>query len=110
MKKYLSLAALSLGTLIYSPLALAQQYEGRYDGGMVMNRGWGGLFFGPLMMIFWLGVAVLVVIFVVRLAGGGRHRHYHHKMHGPVGLLKTRLARGEISKEEYEELKKILEE
>lgn len=109
MKKYISLTAVFLSAFIYGPLALAQQQSEWPYGGHMMG-GWGGWFLGPLMMIFWLAVAVWVIILVSRFAGGGSHRHYRHKMHGPVGLLKARLARGEISKEEYEELKKILEE
>jgi putative membrane protein len=65
---------------------------------------WDGFGFGfGLMWIFWLVIAVVVVWAAVRFLGTSSR--------GPAGgsesaedVLKKRYARGEISKEEYEQI------
>jgi len=66
--------------------------------------------------IFWIVVLVALILFVIRLMGGGR-RHPRHWMGGApwmnqtaLEILRERFAKGEISKEEYEERKKVLSE
>jgi putative membrane protein len=67
---------------------------------MGWGSGWGGMFFGPLMMIAWLAVLVAVVVLILRWLGGA----------GTTGvgsvrtareILDERYARGEIDREEY---------
>ncbi len=72
-----------------------------YDWGF----GWGGMWFGWLMMI---GLTVAVVVFIVwlvRLSAPSSATHLEPRRGEPaqsaLDILQTRYARGEISKEEY---------
>lgn len=73
------------------------------------GMGWGG---SLLMILFW-GLALLGVIFLVRwlLAGGSRSRSSAEAPHTEtaVEILKKRYARGEITREEYQQMKAELE-
>jgi putative membrane protein len=56
------------------------------------------------MVVFWGGVIILVIWAVKKLSlrsGGGESR-------GALDILKERYARGEINKEQYEQMKKDL--
>ncbi|MFP4015366.1 MAG: SHOCT domain-containing protein [Chitinispirillaceae bacterium] len=67
-----------------------------------MNWGWGG----GLMMILWIVVIALIIFFLVRYL-----REYAPGKGGQetaLDVLKKRYARGEISKEEFEEKKRDL--
>jgi len=74
-----------------------------YGGG----AGWiGGLLMSLSMIAFW-ALVVLVVLWAVRSA-----RVTRHVPHGPspaIAILEERLARGEISVEEFNERKRTLE-
>jgi putative membrane protein len=71
---------------------------------------WGGhgpvpwMFFGPLMMIFFLLACAAVMYLVMRGAPMGRHRDGR-----AVEILKERYARGEINQAEFEERRRLLE-
>lgn len=84
----------------------------------MMNYGWYGGGYGsalPLlgvvMMFVWWAFIIIVIVALIRwlrmgmpgLPGEGRHHR-----HGSVALdiLKERYAKGEISKEKFEEMKK----
>ncbi|MDO9097230.1 MAG: SHOCT domain-containing protein [Candidatus Methanoperedens sp.] len=69
----------------------------------MMNwSGMGG--FGIIVLIFWLMVLIGLVLLIKYLwEGGGTRRE-----ESALELLKKRYARGEISKEEFEEKKKDL--
>lgn len=88
-------------------------YHGGYEH--MWGGGWYGMFLGPLMMLLFLGIAVAVIVLIVRWLGGSRHDG-HMLPPGaapgrmPVDILKERFARGEIDKEEFEERKRILGE
>ena len=83
-------------------------------GPHMWNGGWSGWIFGPIMMIFFLVVAVAVIVLVVRwLSGSGRGSSaQQHAPSGktPVDILKERFAKGEIDKEEFEERRRVLGE
>ena len=72
-----------------------------YDG---WSWGWGMLFGGLWMVLFWALIIGLVVWGVNRLSGDRSARGDE-----PLDILKRRLARGEINPEEFERLKKALE-
>ena len=94
-------------------VALAQQTQGPYYGHHMWNDGWGGWFFGPIMMLVFIAVAVVVIVLLVRWLGGpGSHGGGIHQLHGktPLDILKERFARGEIDKDEFEERRRILGE
>ena len=106
MTTVLSRAAV-LGAGLLLPLAAqAQGYPDRsymWDGAW----GWGHMIFGSVMMIaFWGGIIVLIVL-AIRWLGGTGHGH------APTGktatdILKERFARGEIDKAEFEERRRAL--
>lgn len=75
------------------------------------GMGWGGMWFG---WIFWLIIIILVVWGVVSIVRNSQNRRSadHQKLseslESPLEILKKRYARGEITKEEFEEMKKEL--
>ena len=72
--------------------------EGHPMGWGHMNWGWGGAFMGFL----WVALIALIVYLVVRGQSSGAKET-------PLDILKKRYARGEISREEFERMKKDLE-
>jgi putative membrane protein len=72
--------------------------------------GWGHMIYGPLMMIvFWGGLIVVIVLAVRWLGGSASHRHNEpSNRNNALDILKERFARGEIDKEEFEERKRLL--
>ncbi|MGE4537912.1 MAG: SHOCT domain-containing protein [Desulfovibrio sp.] len=70
---------------------------GGYGGWNMMSGSFGGF-----TMIVLLIVAILVVYLLVRGKNGNTDT--------PVDILKKRYARGELSKEEYERLRKDIED
>ena len=95
---------------------------GGYYGPMMGGYGYG--FGGILMGLFWLLILVGVVLLVVWLARGGTHPSAHPGTHpsmpGPMApptppahdeamqIARKRLASGEITQEQFEELRKSL--
>ncbi len=69
-----------------------------------MDWGWGGMIFGPIMMI--------VVVVLVRWLGEPGQGSASHNPPGktPLGILKERFAKGEIDKDELEERRRVLGE
>ena len=91
----------------------AQQPRGDYYGPhMMWNSGWYGMFFGPILMIVFIGIAVVVVVLLVRWLGGSTPGigSSTPSMRDPMDILKERFARGEIDKEDFEERRKVLRE
>ena len=79
-------------------------------GDGMMGDGWGGWIVGALMMVvFWGGL--VAVVFVLARAFGSRPPHGEEKRKGPDAreILAERVARGEISEEEFEQRKRVLE-
>jgi putative membrane protein len=80
------------------------------------NGGWHWMFFGPVMMLLFLGIAVAVIVLIVRWLGGSRHHDAPMLPptatpgRTPLDILKERFARGEIDKEEFEERRRVLGE
>ncbi|HET7680801.1 MAG TPA: SHOCT domain-containing protein [Xanthobacteraceae bacterium] len=68
---------------------------------------WYGMIFGPVMMIAFIVVTVLIIAWVLRAAGLGRQSEFQAG-NTPLDTLKHRFARGEIDRVEYEERKKVL--
>jgi putative membrane protein len=117
MKKYLLMIA-SVGAVFEYSLAWAQQTDlpySIYGRHMMWGDGWYGWFFGPLMMILFLAIAVAIVVLIVRWLGGSSSQGSPAPTAAPtrkdaIDILKSRFARGEIEKEEFEEKRRILEE
>ena len=81
-------------------------------GHPMMGYGW---FFGPLFMILVIVLIVAAVVLVLRWLGIGGPGGASGGGGGagsarpdPLDILKERLARGEITPEEYEERKRVL--
>jgi putative membrane protein len=73
------------------------------------GHGAGWWVFGTIMMlVFWGGLAALIV-FAVRGWGGRGGNPGGYAGPDARGILEERFARGEISKEEFEERKRVLE-
>ncbi|MHB0889176.1 SHOCT domain-containing protein [Acidithiobacillus sp.] len=76
---------------------------------MWMNGGWGWMPWGWIFPLFFL---VLMVVFLVFMVGGGPMCG-SHKTPGagatPREELDRRYARGEITREEYQQMRKDLE-
>ncbi len=68
--------------------------------------GWGGMFFGPLVMIGFLVLIVWAVIALVKQAGGGGSSR--RDSGDALAILKERFAAGDIDKKEYEEKRALL--
>jgi putative membrane protein len=72
-----------------------------------MMYGYGGwwMIFGVLLMIiFWGGIIALIVWAVKRFTRGDGPG----ERHDPLDIAKERYARGEISKDQFEQIKKDL--
>jgi putative membrane protein len=72
-------------------------------------NGWGWMAGGLMMLIFWGGL-VAVVVFLVR-GFGARSSQEEEKRSGPDALeiLAERFARGEISEDEFDQRRRVLE-
>ena len=68
------------------------------------GMGWWMVFGGIWMLLFWGGITALIVWGITRLTGHGSP----DKKKYPLDIAKERYARGEISREEFEQIKKDL--
>lgn len=66
--------------------------------------GWGMLFGGIWMLIFWGGIIALIVWGINRLT----RRDDSIQKHAPLEIAKERYAKGEINKEQFEQIKRDL--
>ncbi len=73
---------------------------------------WGHMMFGPLMMLVFVAILIVVVVLAVRWLGGAGHGAAvgPHPRSGktPIVILEERFASGEIDKDEFEERRRIL--
>ena len=68
------------------------------------GMGWWMVFGGVWMVIFWGGIIALVIWGITKLS----RRNGSLPKHDPLDIAKERYAKGEISKKEFEQLKKDL--
>ena len=111
MRKRLMKILLTLAAVFASLPAWAAQGAGDHPGyggwGHMMDWGWGPMMFGGLMMVvFWVGVIVLVVLAVRWI--GGRSADRTPPSVSALDILDERFARGEIDKDDYEDRKLVL--
>ncbi|GIK72296.1 MAG: hypothetical protein BroJett021_12840 [Chloroflexota bacterium] len=75
--------------------------------------GWGGMWFGWLLMIGFTAAVVVLIVWLIRLsAPGGRFNtgasESDPQVQSALDILQARYARGEISKEEYLDVRATL--
>jgi putative membrane protein len=68
-----------------------------------MDGGW--MIFGAIMMILFWGGLIWAITWAIRRGG---HRMYHGDNMSPLDIAKARYAKGEITKEQFDQLKKDL--
>jgi len=68
------------------------------------GMGWWMVFGGVWMVIFWGGLIALTVWGITKLS----RRDDSSPKHGPLDVVRERYAGGEISRKEFEQLKKDL--
>ena len=121
MEKFLSknfaAAIAALALLASTVWAQAPADADRYAYGphmMWWGGGWYAMIFGPLFMILFLAVLIVVAVILVRGLGGPWSGPVspHHPLvsRTPLDILRERFARGEIDKEEFEERRRVLGE
>ena len=76
---------------------------GWWDGS---SAPWHGMILGPIMMIVFIALTVLVIAWLLRAFGLGWQSTTREK--SALDILKDRFARGEINQSEYEERRRLL--
>ncbi len=83
---------------------------GMMGGGFGWTGGWGwGLLGAGTMIIFWVAVIVGVVLLVRWLMNTGQVGQTTPREANALEILKRRYARGEITREEYEEMRQRIQ-
>lgn len=76
--------------------------------------GWGGMFIGVIVMLLFWGIVITLLFFAIRSlirsnqSGGFRDVHSRERQ-TPLEILKERYARGEITRQEYQDMRRDLE-
>ena len=109
-----ALAVIFVVVLILSYFSSNYGYYGHGWGGGMMG-GWGGF---PMLFMFPIGIVILVIIGYVIYRGvwwgggccGGHYGNYGHRAdeerENAREILRRRYAKGEITKEQFEQMKK----
>jgi putative membrane protein len=107
MANRISHALIAAGLVLVPAVAQAQASgdHPHYWGG---GWGWGAMMFGPLMMIVFIAVIVVIAVLAVRWLGGGAMRPAPSDRQTALVILEERYARGEIDREEFEQKKQDL--
>jgi len=72
---------------------------------MMNGMGWGGMWFGWLFWLVIIGVIIWVAVTVVN-NNNRKQQNYISREEDALDILKQRYAKGEITKEEFEEMKR----
>lgn len=93
--------------ILFSPLTVSAHYDGGDFYGHHMNMGGFGFFGGGIfMLLFWILVIIGIIYLVKFMADSNKSKE--KESGGTVEILKQRYAKGDISKEEFEKMKKDL--
>lgn len=108
-KTAIIIGGIIVGLVIIVPLILGRVSGWGYGGWGMMRTGMmEGFGFMWLMPIFWIAILGLIIWAIVAVVGrsGESRGQGSPKTDSALEILKQRYARGEISKEEYEQKKK----
>jgi putative membrane protein len=72
------------------------------------GMGWWMVFGGIVTILFWAGVFALVVWVIARLVGHENSRAASGRKSNPLDIARERYARGEITKEQFDQISKDL--
>jgi putative membrane protein len=105
--------ASSIGTLLLGDWSYALAANGQDWGPWGMHMMWGSWGIGMMIMMFLFWAAIIVgIVFLIRwLITAGSPGQRAMSGHGPetaLDILKKRYARGEISKQEFDEIRQDL--
>ena len=101
------IAILIIVPLIYGLIGGGREYG--YGYGMMgpsMMGGFGGVWFMPIVMVIFWGLVIWGIVALVRGVASPGNSGYSNQADSALEILKRRYARGEITKQEYEERKK----
>lgn len=83
-----------------------------YGPGIGGGFGWMGIIGMAVNVLIWIGIIVLVVYLIRRLTGGQFHAHNvasaGNSSSSALNILNERFARGEITADEYKQMKQEL--
>ena len=109
MKSLMIAAGVSATMPFVANPAFAQGFDNREW--WMSNWGWGHMAFGGVMMIvFWGGIILLVVLLARGIGRGGYRDAPSPARQSPIEILQERFAKGEIDQKEYDERQRILSE
>ncbi len=109
IKTALIIGGIILVILIIFPLIFGPGYGRQGNGYGMMGPGMmGGFAGGPIFMILFWGLVIWGVIALVQGAASPRDGGGSNQTGSALEILKRRYARGEITKQEYEERRKDL--
>jgi putative membrane protein len=109
MKRFLWSGAAALAFVLSGAgIVLAQPWGGHGSGMMGWGQGWGWL--GILLMVIVWALVILGIVALIRWlwAAGPRRTPGPAHPESPLDILKSRYAKGEINKDEFEQKKKDL--
>lgn len=80
---------------------------GNFGYGYDSMMGWGGFGFGWLSMLFWWVFIILAIVAIVKWLSNNQNST-KREGDNALDILKERYAKGEVTKEQFEQMKKDL--
>ena len=105
----LLVVALGISVLMGGLIGPGSMGQGPMGSRFMRGPGWMwgfGMGLGGLMMLAFFGALLVGLVLLIRAAGGGIGARKHST---PIDILKRRYAAGEITRDEYEQMRKDLE-
>lgn len=106
IKAALIIGGVLVAILIIMPLIFGLIGGWQGYGGYGMMGGYGGMWFMPVLMIVFWGLVIWGIVALVRGVASPSNTVSSNQSDSALEILRKRYARGEVSKEEFEEKKK----